>query len=120
MSKKTLVLGASHKEDRYSNRAVRKLLAHYHEVVAIGMREVTIESVQVQKGQPDLQDIHTVTLYMNPSTQEQFLEYIIGLKPKRIIFNPGTFNPKLEKMARAAGIETEEDCTLLMLDADLY
>ena len=120
MGKKTLVLGASHKADRYSNRAVRKLLAHNHEVVAIGLRETNIESVQVQKGQPHLEGVHTVTLYMNPSNQEQFLDYIIDLRPQRIIFNPGTWNPKLEKMARAAGIETEEDCTLLMLDAGIF
>ncbi|MEE4176886.1 MAG: CoA-binding protein [Bacteroides sp.] len=120
MSKKTLVLGASHKPDRYSNRAVKKLLAYNHEVFAIGLRESTIESIKVQKGQPPLKDIHTVTLYMNPKNQEHFLDYIIGLKPKRIIFNPGTWNPKLEKMARAEGIETEEDCTLMMLDAGLY
>lgn len=120
MSKKTLVLGASHKADRYSNRAIKKLLSYHHEVVAIGMRECTIESVQVQKGQPAFEGIHTITLYMNPNNQEQFLDYLIDLEPKRIIFNPGTWNPKLEKMAREAGIETEEDCTLMMLDAGLY
>ncbi|MDX9940885.1 MAG: CoA-binding protein [Bacteroidales bacterium] len=120
MSKKTLVLGASHKPDRYSYRAVKKLLAYKHEVVAIGLREANIETVQIQKGQPKLEGIHTVTLYMNPTNQEQFLDYIIDLEPQRIIFNPGTWNPKLEKMARAAGIETEEDCTLVMLNAGLY
>jgi len=120
MSKKTLVLGASQNSARYSYKAVKKLLEHNFEVVAIGLRETTIETVQIQKGMPDLKGVHTITLYMNPTNQEEYLEYLIGLRPKRIIFNPGTYNPKLEKMAREAGIETEEDCTLIMLDIDNF
>jgi predicted CoA-binding protein len=120
MSKKTLVLGASHNPARYSHRAVKKLLENNFEVVAIGLRETNIESVRVQKGKPDIKDLHTITLYMNPTNQEDYLEYLIGLKPKRIIFNPGTHNPKLENMAREAGIETEDDCTLIMLDMGLF
>ena len=120
MSKKTLVLGASPNSARYSYKAVKKLLAHNIEVVAIGLRETTIEEVQVKKGMPDFEGVHTITLYMNPTNQEEYLEYLVGLKPKRIIFNPGTYNPKLERMAKAAGIETEEDCTLIMLDMDNF
>lgn len=120
MSKKTLVIGASPNLSRYSNKAIKKLLAYNHEVVAIGKRAFTIDTVEVHKGLPPLKGIHTVTLYLNPDNQEEYLDYIIDLKPKRIIFNPGTWNPKLQKMAKNAGIETEEDCTLIMLDMDLF
>lgn len=120
MIKKTLVLGASPNPTRYSYKAVKKLLEYNFEVVAIGLRETTIETVQVHKGMPDFKDIHTITLYMNPVNQEQFLEYLIGLNPRRIIFNPGTFNPKLFRMAKAAGIETQEDCTLIMLEMENF
>jgi hypothetical protein len=117
-SKKTLVLGASPNPSRYSNKAIKRLLAYGHEVVAIGRREADIEGVMVQQGMPPLRNIHTVTLYLGPANQEEYLDYLMALKPERIIFNPGTYNRTLEDMARERGIETVEDCTLVMLDTD--
>ena len=55
------------------------------------------------------------TPYIGPQHQEEWYDYLIGLKPKRIIFNPGTENPAFEKKANEAGIETEEACTLVLL-----
>ncbi|TVR40143.1 MAG: CoA-binding protein [Bacteroidia bacterium] len=117
---RTLVLGASPNPLRYSNKAVKRLLANDKEVVAIGKRETEIDDVKVLKGTPSLEDIHTVTLYLGPANQEDYLEYIVSLKPKRIIFNPGTYNKKLEEMAESNGIDCVEDCTLIMLDAGNY
>ena len=118
--KKTLVMGASPNPLRYANKAVRRLLSNGYEVVAIGKREVEIEGVKVIKGKPPIKGIHTITMYLGPENQEEYLDYIISLNPVRIIFNPGTYNKKLEDMAEAAGIETIEDCTLIMLDSDDY
>ncbi|MFW5699641.1 MAG: CoA-binding protein [Bacteroidota bacterium] len=120
MSKKTLVLGASPTPVRYAYKAVKRLLSHGHEVVAIGKIESQIDSVKIIKEMVDIPDLHTVTMYLNPEKQEPYLEYIIGLQPKRIIFNPGSYNPKLEKLAKANGIQVEQDCTLVMLDTDDY
>ena len=120
MSKKTLVLGASPTPARYSYKAIKRLLSYNHEVVAIGKREFEIDSVKVLKDMVDISDLHTVTLYLNPDNQEPYLDYIIELKPRRIIFNPNTYNRKLEKMAKDAGIEVVEDCTLVMLDTGDY
>ncbi len=118
MSKKTLVLGASPTPERYAYKAVKRLLSYNHEVVAIGKVESEIDSVKITKEMVDIPDLHTVTMYLNPERQEPYLDYILELKPKRIIFNPGSYNPKLDKMARAAGIQVMEDCTLVMLDMD--
>jgi len=118
MSKKTLVLGASPTPVRYAYKAVKRLLSHGHEVVAIGKVEAEIDSVKIVKEMVDIPDLHTVTMYLNPEKQEPYLDYIIDLKPKRIIFNPGSYNPKLEKLAKQAGIQVMEDCTLVMLDMD--
>ena len=118
--KKTLVLGASPNPLRYSHKAVKRLLEHDIEVVAIGKRKTDILGVQVMTGTPPASGIHTVTLYVGPDNQKEYLDYIISLKPARIIFNPGTYNKKLEEMAEKAGIETIEDCTLIMLDSDDY
>ncbi len=117
---KTLVIGASPNPLRYSNKAVKRLRLHDKEVVAIGKRVTTIEDLEVIKGKPSLEGIHTVTLYLGPENQEEYLDYILSLQPKRIIFNPGTYNRKLEKMATDAGIECVEDCTLVMLDSGMY
>ena len=120
MSKKTLVLGASLKPHRYSNMAINRLINHNHEVVAIGLREGVVAGVPIIKGKPDLNQIDTITLYMNPRRQVELYDYILGLNPKRIIFNPGTENMELMQLAKAKGIETEMACTLVMLSIGNY
>jgi len=120
MSKKTLVLGASQNPARYSNLAVKKLIAHQHPVVALGRRPGHIGETEIITDQTPMNDIDTVTLYMNPVNQKPYYDYIISLKPRRIIFNPGTENDELEKLARENGIETEEACTLVMLSTLQY
>ncbi len=117
---KTLVIGASPNPLRYAHKAVRRLLEYEEEVVAIGKRETEIEGVQVHTGQPAFDDIHTIAMYIGPERQEEYLDYILSLEPKRIIFNPGTYNRKLEDLAEKAGIEVVEDCTLLMLSGGDY
>ncbi len=120
MSKKTLVLGASLKPHRYSNMAINRLVNHQHEVVAIGLREGVVAEVQIVKGKPSLENIDTITLYMNPKRQVALYDYILNLNPKRIIFNPGTENMELVALAQAKGIETEIACTLVMLSVGNY
>ncbi len=117
---KTMVIGASPNPLRYSNKAVKRLRAYDKEVIAIGKRETIIEGVEVLTGNPPLEDIHTVSLYVGPANQEKYLDYIISLRPKRIIFNPGTYNRVLEEKAMHAGIECIEDCTLVMLDMETF
>ncbi len=117
--KTTLVLGASDNPSRYSYLATQRLTSHGHPVVAVGLKEGQIGSVHIQKNFPE-GDIDTVTLYMNPTNQEPYLDRILGLKPKRIIFNPGTENPKLESLAEQQGVEVVEGCTLVMLGSGQY
>jgi hypothetical protein len=118
--KKTLVLGATPDATRYANLAANRLMNHRHPVVLVGNKKGEINGQPIINGKPDVQDVDTVTLYMNPRNQEEYLDYIIGLKPRRIIFNPGTENDKLMEKARAQGIETVEGCTLVMLSVGNY
>ena len=118
--KKTLVLGASENPSRYSNMAVRKLVAHGHPVVAIGNKKGSVGAVQIETKQTVLTDINTVTLYLNPSNQAAYFDYILSFHPKRIIFNPGTENELLMKAADENGIEAVVGCTLVMLGAGNY
>ena len=119
-NKKTVVFGASPKPSRYSNRAVVRLNANGHEVVPVGFRNGEIAGIAIQKDNPQVEDVHTVTLYLNPQRQVAFYDYILGLNPKRIIFNPGTENAELIQMAEAKGIEAEVACTLVMLSVGNY
>jgi hypothetical protein len=86
----------------------------------IGNKEGVIETVPIQKGTPILNDIETITLYLNPKNQEAYYDYILSLKPKRIIFNPGTENPVLSEKAKQSNIETIEACTLVLLSIGQY
>lgn len=117
---KTLVLGASEKPDRYSNRAAKSLLNHHHQVVLLGNKQGTIEGHPILTGKPELSDIDTVTLYLNPFNQKEWYNYILSLKPRRLIFNPGTENPELEALALEKGIECQQACTLVLLSIGAY
>jgi hypothetical protein len=119
-NKKTLVLGASENPERYSNLAVKKLLAHQHTVVAVGKRKGSIENVTIETAQKPFENIDTVTLYLNPTHQQEYYNYIFSLHPKRIIFNPGTENEELENLAKQQGVIAQEACTLVLLSTGQY
>lgn len=120
MKNTTLVLGATERTDRYANIAIRRLLRYNQPVKAIGIEEGNVEGVAIQTGQPQFDDVDTITLYMRAVNQKPFYDYILSLKPRRIIFNPGTENPELEQLAQQNGIEPIEGCTLVMLGTGQY
>jgi len=116
-SKLTLVVGATDNPERYAYRAVELLQAKGIPVVPIGIKKGLVfgEEILDLRLKPALKEIHTITLYLGPSNQVEWLNYLIGLGPKRIIFNPGTENPLFFQKAEEAGIEALEACTLVML-----
>jgi len=118
--KKTLVLGASDSPRRYSYLAVHRLREFGHPVVAIGKKPGVVADVDIQKGEQPVSEIDTVTLYLNPLHQKSYYDYIVSLKPNRIIFNPGTENDELAVLAEQNGIKTLEACTLVMLSTGQY
>jgi uncharacterized protein len=119
-AKKTLVLGASGNPSRYSYLAIQRLRNHGHPVVAVGRQLTQVADVTVETDKKDFENVDTVTLYLNPLHQQEYYNYILSLKPKRIIFNPGAENDELETLASAQGIETLEACTLVMLSTNQY
>ena len=118
--KKTLVIGASDNPSRYSYLAVNRLRSHGHPVVAIGKKNAMVADVPIEKEKKDWENVDTVTLYLNPSHQQQYYDYILSLKPKRIIFNPGAENDELADLAANNGIKPIEACTLVLLSTDQY
>lgn len=117
MKEHVLVLGASLKPFRYSHIAVKTLISHNYQVTAIGNREGIISGVKVAREIPQKIDfVDTITLYLGPQNQKVYYDIILNLQPKRIIFNPGTENAELERMAQKNGIETLEACTIFMVN----
>lgn len=117
---KTLVLGGSLKSERYSNKAIRMLREYDIETVSVGLRSGEVVDVTIETEKVNFDNIHTVTLYLNPERQKDYYDYIISLAPERIIFNPGTENSELKKLASAHGIDSVIACTLVMLSTGQY
>ena len=120
MSKKTLVFGASLKPVRYSNYAIQRLISNRHEVVAFGLRSGEVAGVKIDTELMPYKNIDTITLYLNPKNQETYYDYLIGLNPARIIFNPGTENPYFYALLREKNISFEVACTLVLLSTNQY
>ena len=112
---KTLVFGASTNPERYSYLAVEKLINHHIPTVAFGIKAGTISGVEIDTNLVQYTDIDTITLYLNPERQKEFYDYFLSLKPRRVIFNPGTENPEFMQVLTENNIHFEVACTLVLL-----
>lgn len=120
--KKTLVVGATANSSRYAFLAARMLNEYGHEFVPIGIKKETVLGKEILnlRAKPPIDGIDTITLYIGPQNQPEWYDYLLSLKPKRIIFNPGTENDEFEKMAEAKNVEVVEGCTLVMLRSNQF
>ena len=118
--KKTLVLGASANPERYSHLAINKLRSKWHPVLGIGKSQVKVGDVDIDTEKKPIGDLDTVTVYLNPTHQKEYYDYILSLHPKRIIFNPGAENEEFAALANKAGIKPVEACTLVLLSTGQY
>jgi len=116
----TLVMGASTNPFRFSYKLIERLSTKGHKVYGIGKRTGNIFGVDIMSGMPDLEQIHTISLYLNPKNQEEYYDYFLKLAPDRVIFNPGTYNPVLKKLLNNNGIRTVEECSLVLLSMNEY
>ena len=119
--KNTLIIGASHKKTRFSNKAMHMLIEHGHKVFLYHPKIEEIEGIPVVKDLSDIAGlIDTITLYVRPELLRAMSADVLSIRPKRIIFNPGTEDAELMEEYRQAGIEVLEACTLVMLQAHEY
>ena len=119
-NKKTLVLGASPKPDRYAFKAITKLVEKGHSVIAIGQNAGEVAGITIRTKNIPLSNIDTVTLYLNPARQRDYYNYIVETKPKRVVFNPGTENPEFYQLLEINKIKVEVACTLVLLATNQY
>lgn len=120
MEKKTLVIGASDNPARYSYLAINKLKTHGHPVVAIGRQKMKVNGLDVETEPMPVPNLDTVTLYIKPEHQKEYYDYILSLKPKRVLFNPGTENEELQQKLQEHNIPYMEACTLVLLTTGQY
>lgn len=118
MGKKTLIIGASENPERYSYKAAERLLAHGHDIYMLGNRAGTLFEHEITTDKVAYDDVDSVTMYVGVKHQPDYYDYIISLKPRRVIFNPGTENPEFFEMLDKAGIQHEQACTLVLLATD--
>lgn len=120
MKNRTLVLGASDNPSRYSYLALQRLQQQQHPIAAIGKRHAFAGDIRIETEKFLWDDIHTVTVYLNPTHQEEYYDYILSLNPERIIFNPGAENSELAKIAANNKIKVMNACTLVLLSTGQY
>jgi hypothetical protein len=120
MKKNTLVIGASLNPTRYSNIAIKRLVDRQIKTLAVGLRKGKVLGVVIETEKIEFNDIDTVTLYLNAERQKEYYNYIINLKPHRVIFNPGTENKVFYELLKENGIKSEIACTLVLLSTNQY
>lgn len=118
--KKTVVLGATPEPSRYAYKAARMLLEYGHEMVPVGIKKGDVFGKKIINDHAFIEEVDTITLYVGPQNQVDLYDYILSLKPRRIIFNPGTENEELFKRAKKNNIEIVIGCTLVMLSVGSY
>ncbi len=121
-SKKTVLIGASTNPSRYAYMAANLLAGYGYDFVPVGLKPGKLFEREILdlNQRPGIADVDTITMYLNPDNQTEWYNYLIGLKPRRVIFNPGAENPDLENLLSEHGIESVHACTLVMLRTGQY
>ena len=115
-----VVLGASPNERRYSFKATERLSENGHFVIAVGVKTGSINGVEIQSEYPISDKIDSLAMYLSIENQEKYYDKILSNLPRRVIFNPGTYNPHFQQMLINKGVEVVNDCVLIMLNRGTY
>ena len=123
MKNNVAILGASDKPERYSYKAFKMLSHAGYKTFLVHPNLGTLEGHRVYAKLSDLGpeiSIDTLTLYVNPKILAQNMSQVLALRPRRVIFNPGTEEAVLRKQMEKAGIHTVEACTLVLLRTNQF
>ena len=112
-----VVFGASPNRLRHSNKAVKSLVRHNKNVIPVGFRNGAISGISILTGKPEVENVDSILLYVGSKRQADFYDYLINLKPKKIVFNPGTENKEFQDMVAENDIEVIVGCALVMINS---
>lgn len=119
-NKRTLIIGGSPNPERIAFKAIEKLVTNGHSVIAFGKKQGEVAGVKIHTDVIPVENIDTVSLYINPTHQKEYYDFIVNLNPKRILFSPGTENPEFYQLLEKNSIKFEEACTLVLLTLGEY
>lgn len=115
------VIGASSNPERYSYKALMRLREAGHNVFAVHPEQEDIEGLPVYHGLAGIPErIDTVTVYLRAEKSEAISGELLRCGAKRVIFNPGAENLKLESALRGQGMLVLEACTLVLLSSGRF
>jgi predicted CoA-binding protein len=120
-TERVAIVGASDNPERYSHKALLLLRRHGHEVVPVHPKLAEIEGIKVVSDLSAITGtVDTVTMYVGPAISAGLQDKLAALKPRRVIFNPGSENAVLAEALEKAGIACEEACTLVLLNTGQF
>lgn len=120
-TQRVVVLGASKNPERYSNKAILRLLENNHEVIPVHPALDEVEGLNVVSDLGAVEGtVDTLTMYVSPKLSSKMTAAILALNPGRVVFNPGTENAELQTTLNEAGIPTLEACTLVLLATNQF
>lgn len=119
--KTIVILGASDKTERYSNKALLLLKAQGYTVVPVNPTLETIDGMPVVHALADVaRHPDALTVYVNPERSAAMAEEILALAPRVAIFNPDTENDELESRLAAAGTRIVRACSVTLLKTGMF
>ena len=83
---RTLIIGASTNKDRYSYKAIQRLRKLNFDVCALGLYEGEIMDVRIETKPTNCKKIHTVSIYLKPQNQFQYLNHFTAAPQKNCVF----------------------------------
>nr|WP_315199170.1 CoA-binding protein [uncultured Flavobacterium sp.] len=119
-NKKTLIIGATTKPEKPVFKAIEMLVAKGHSVLALGQNTGEVAGIKINTKAIPVKNIDTISLYINSTRQRDYYNYIVEVKPKRVLFNPGTENPEFYQLLELNNIKFEAACTLVLLTLNKY
>jgi uncharacterized protein len=116
-----VVLGASDKRERHSNKAIRLLKSEGFGVIPVHPILESVEGFPVVRRLADVREpVDTLALYVNPSRSIAMADEIVALRPGRVLFSPGSESTELQTRLSEAGIPFLEACALVMLSTGQF
>ena len=108
------IIGASNRQDKYGNIAVRTYREAGWTVYPVNPKSEEIEGLTTYKQIEDVPTpINRISVYLPPKRLLPLLESIAKANPNELWLNPGTESPEVIQKAHDLGLNVIQACSLL-------
>jgi predicted CoA-binding protein len=115
-----LVLGATDNTNLTSYSAIKLMMHRGLHVMALGPKKTRIDQIAITDEPAAIKQADVVSIFLSAKKQRKYYDYILSLKPEKLVFNPGTENPELEFLAQKNQIQIIKGCTIALLANGLW